>query len=159
MNRKLEPYKHLCNDERIVIKDDNPKSKSRIVLLNTSRAKYWKVKIDGEVYKKGSPNERCDYYVEHSEKHNEYFIELKGTHIDKAYSQLKTSICEFSEIFRLHKKNVETVLRAIIVPMKYPQNGTDAQKYRRQFKNDFKCGRLDICNSGHLYDLDKDKVI
>ena len=121
MNTKLIQYREAICGEKILIKDDNPRSKSYITLLNKSHSNYWKVKIDGDVYKKGSPETRCDVYVEHANLHHEYFIELKGKHhVDEGYTQLITSIDEFSEVVNKKKKNNNTKLRAFIVPIEIP---------------------------------------
>ena len=52
-------------------------------------------KVDGGIIPKNAPDSRCDYLLLNDKKETAYFIELKGSDIEKAISQIENSIAMF----------------------------------------------------------------
>ena len=59
---------------------------------NTKRHSIRKFRIDGDVVPKNSNEERCDYLLLNDTDEQAYYIELKGSDIEKAISQIENSI-------------------------------------------------------------------
>lgn len=49
-------------------------------------------KVDGEVLKAGTPEQRCDYLLLNDTRRKAYYIELKGSDIPKAIEQIENTI-------------------------------------------------------------------
>lgn len=49
-------------------------------------------KVDGEIFKKGAAEEKCDYLLLNDDAHKAYYIELKGSDIPKAIRQVENAI-------------------------------------------------------------------
>lgn len=64
-------------------------NKRTIYFLNPSRKVYQCVQVDGCAITKGI---RCDKMLTSTDEHSEYYVELKGTDVGHAISQLQTSI-------------------------------------------------------------------
>lgn len=63
--------------------------KRTIYFLNPSRKVYKCVQVDGCAITNGI---RCDKMLTSTDEHSEYYVELKGTDVGHAISQLQTSI-------------------------------------------------------------------
>lgn len=83
---------NLCSTEttdyRVVVKEN----KSKFELQNNKKIKLKKVQVDGCLIKDG--RERCDWIIEIDDQSSQraLFIELKGCNIEKAISQLKSTL-------------------------------------------------------------------
>lgn len=64
-------------------------NKRTIYFLNSSRKVYKCVQVDGCAITDGI---RCDNMLTSTDEHSEYYVELKGTGVGHAISQLQTSI-------------------------------------------------------------------
>lgn len=60
--------------------------------INKARDDVRQYQIDGGVLPKGEDPERCDYLLLNDSNQRAYFIELKGSDISKAISQIETSV-------------------------------------------------------------------
>ena len=49
-------------------------------------------KVDGGVFPQNSPEEKCDYLLLNDTSSKAYYIELKGSDVEKAISQIENSI-------------------------------------------------------------------
>lgn len=62
---------------------------------NVDRDAVRQFKVDGGIIPKNAPDSRCDYLLLNDKKETAYFIELKGSDIEKAISQVENSIAMF----------------------------------------------------------------
>ena len=62
--------------------------------LNHSKSYIRQYKVDGDVLKAGSGEQRCDFLLINDTKHKSYYIELKrpGSDIPKAIDQIENTI-------------------------------------------------------------------
>lgn len=59
---------------------------------NPAPAYIRQFKVDGEIFKKGAAEEKCDYLLLNDDAHKAYYIELKGSDIPKAIRQVENAI-------------------------------------------------------------------
>lgn len=64
--------------------------------INENRNKVRQFKVDGEVIQANEPISRCDYLLLNDEKRTSYYIELKGSNLDKAIQQIENTISMIS---------------------------------------------------------------
>ena len=85
--RKSE-CKEFCDTRKtIVVKDSGNKQEYRVT--NDNGKEICKIKVDGCLIKEG---ERCDYLILYCEDKSAFFVELKGHDLQKALSQIDSSI-------------------------------------------------------------------
>jgi hypothetical protein len=85
--RKSE-CKEFCDTRKtIVVKDSGNKQEYRVT--NDNGKEICKIKVDGCLIKEG---ERCDYLILSCEDKSAFFVELKGHDLQKALSQIDSSI-------------------------------------------------------------------
>ncbi len=83
--------KSYASGNRIVSEEN----KNKHILVNDTAQPAYQYRIDGGVYPRGTTPERCDYIVETNDPPNGarlYIIELKGSDLSKAISQVETAI-------------------------------------------------------------------
>ena len=109
--------------DKIITVNEN---KSTFTLKNPNKRTINKSKIDGCKITSGI---RCDWHFEDATSQQEIFVELKGTDISHAYSQIETTINSIS-------KNIKTN-RAFIVCSRCPMIDTKIQilKLKARKKN------------------------
>jgi len=106
------------------------KRTTKLYLLNPQERKVERIEVDGCAITDGL---RCDWLVviNDSLKHEENYVELKGSKIDHAVEQLKATINKLSaDRARLAK-------RCLVVLNRCPMTGTDVQKYKDKFLKNF----------------------
>lgn len=64
--------------------------------VNKDLNKCRQFKLDGEVYNRNSGETRCDYLLLNDEKKTSYYIELKGSDVNKAIDQIEKTIPEIA---------------------------------------------------------------
>ena len=80
--------KEFCDTRKtIVVKDSRNKQEYRVT--NDNGKEICKIRIDGCLIKEG---ERCDYLILACEDKTAFFVELKGHDLQKALSQIDSSI-------------------------------------------------------------------
>ncbi|QJB46433.1 hypothetical protein [Dolichospermum flos-aquae] len=80
--------KEFCDTRKtIVVRDSGNKQEYRIT--NKNGKEICKIKVDGCLIKEG---ERCDYLILSCEDKSAFFVELKGHDLQKALSQIDSSI-------------------------------------------------------------------
>lgn len=62
---------------------------------NVSRHEIRQFKIDGEVIAKNADTARCDYLLLNDEAKRAYYIELKGSDLEKAIQQIEATVQMF----------------------------------------------------------------
>ena len=85
--RESECQEFCDNRKTIVVKDSGNKQEYRIT--NKNGKEICKIKVDGCLIKNG---ERCDYLILACEDKSAFFVELKGHDLQKALSQIDSSI-------------------------------------------------------------------
>ena len=123
------------SDQRVVLSETS----SRFELLNLKKLKIRKLLVDGCLL--GSSSEKCDWilYVEKPDK-KVLFVELKGCHIDKAISQLKTTVNKTQEFFIGYKRE------SYIVSSRCPKSDATMMRRKLEFQKITK-STLSIKNS------------
>jgi hypothetical protein len=112
----------LTHDPLIVVQEHH----SRFVLKNPNRFEFKSVLIDGCVIKVG---QRCDYLIV-GPTGIEYFIELKGSDVEHAVNQLRTTILQIGS----KAKGIERY--SFIVINRCPRITPKVQLLMKRFKKD-----------------------
>jgi len=102
--------------------------RSKICFNNAKRKYFKRVQVDGCAIKEGL---RCDNLLCSEDEHDEYYIELKGSDIAHAISQLRNTITQIGQYdYNRH---------SYIVCTKFaPQLSTKLQIAKKYFKSRFK---------------------
>lgn len=69
-------------------------NRSKHIARNQDNSSVRQFKVDGEVFPAKTEPQRCDYLLLNDDKKTAYFIELKGTQVEKAIKQIETTINE-----------------------------------------------------------------
>lgn len=97
-----------CNDKKIVVHEN----KSRFEVTNEDQYTAKKIQVDGCLI--GEDQEKCDWIIcSDDPKKIAFFIELKGSNIDKAISQLASTLRLTKAKFDQHKKQCFAVTTRI----------------------------------------------
>ena len=87
--------KSQCKDDaaRVVCSEHQ----NQYIVNNQSRLKIYKYKIDGSILTVKDVGEKCDYIIEIEtiDKPTVFVVELKGSDLNKAISQISTTIKRF----------------------------------------------------------------
>ena len=112
-------------DSRVVVKEH----RSKFELINKDKLVVTKIQTDGCLI--GEDKEKCDWIfaVERPNK-IAMFIELKGCGVDKAISQLKSTLKLTLNKFKNHKK------RCYVVTTRVPKHGPKMHKKALKFFKD-----------------------
>jgi hypothetical protein len=111
----------LCStettDSRVVVQEN----RSRFEVTNSRRESLKKVQVDGCLISDHS--EKCDWIIEINNQSNRaLFIELKGCDVDKAISQLKSTLVHTQEKYANYAKECFAVTTRI------PKHGASTRK-------------------------------
>lgn len=106
------------------------KRTTKLYLLNPQEQTIEQIEVDGCAITEGL---RCDWLVVVNDnlKHEEIYVELKGSKIDHAVEQLKTTMK------RLSADRVRLAKRCLVVLNRCPMTGTDVQKHKAKFLKNF----------------------
>ncbi len=112
----------LANDSTIVVQEN----KSRFELKNPERKYFQKIEVDGCLIGEGF--EKCDWIIaSENQKKRALYIELKGCDIDKAISQLKSTLLHTKEKYRDYNRECYAVTTRI------PKHGPSIRKKCLEF--------------------------
>lgn len=106
-------------DSRIVFSEN----RSKLTVLNESKSRFKRVVVDDCAIREG---ERCDYLLIRQHDRSEYFIELKGSNIRKACSQLRKSMTV------LRDGSLQCV--CFVISTRCPLMGTEIQLLKQEFR-------------------------
>lgn len=67
---------------------------SKHIAINRDKNDVRQFKVDGGVFPANTAPQRCDYLLLNDTKMTAYFIELKGTQVEKAIKQIEATINE-----------------------------------------------------------------
>lgn len=105
------------SDPIIVISEN----RSRIEILNKQRLEIDKIQVDGCLVEQQL--EKCDWLITYDTPiKTAIYIELKGCDLDKAISQLKSTIAHTRDRLRLHRKECYAVTTRV------PKHGPSTRK-------------------------------
>lgn len=100
-------------------------NKCSFVLSNSTQRTVDKLKIDGCVINDAS--ERCDWAIIDLETLTEFYIELKGSDVCKAYSQIECTAARLSA-------DKDKIKMGIIVHTKNPSTDSEQMVYKKKAK-------------------------
>jgi len=98
-------------------------NKCSFVLSNAAQREVDKLKIDGCVINDAS--ERCDWAIIDIETSTEFYIELKGSDVCKAYNQIESSVNRLTSDRKKKKMG-------IIVHNKNPSTDSEQMVYKKK---------------------------
>lgn len=103
-------------------------NKSSLVIKNPKEYRVNKIQVDGCLI--GEGEEKCDWLIEFDmeEVGHAYFVELKGCDLDKAVSQIESTIRKTKSVYARHEK------KAFIVCSRVPKHGPSVRKKSMVFQ-------------------------
>jgi len=108
-------------DSRVVVSEN----KSKFEVINSKKIAIKKVQVDGCLIQENS--EKCDWIISIDTLNRVFFIELKGCNIDKAISQLKTTLVKTKSQYSSCTRECYAVTTRI------PKSGTKLRKKQLDF--------------------------
>ena len=93
---------------------------------NDSRHSIRQFKIDGEVISKNSEAARCDYLLLNDDAKRAYYIELKGSDLEKAIQQIESTV----QIFQTSLPGYTTYRRIIYFSGTTDIRGSAVQRWK-----------------------------
>ena len=112
---------NLCSTETTDSKVVVQENRSRFEVVNSERLQLRKVEVDGCLIAKDK--EKCDWIIEvNSDIKKAFYIELKGCDVDKAISQLTSTLVHTKERYKTYKKECFAVTTRI------PKHGASIRK-------------------------------
>ncbi len=110
---------------------------------NPSGHKVRQFKVDGEVFRKGTMPQRCDYLLLNDTARESYYIELKGSDIPKATQQIDDTVdllCDSLpgyKIFRriVYKSGTHKIDEDSVIKWKRRHKGSVCIKHERMEEN------------------------
>lgn len=130
--------KSTKRDPRIVLQE----KRSKITFINASREDVVVVTVDGCAI---TNSIRCDYLVI-DKLSKEYYIELKGSDVKHAVSQIEQTIAALSKDKQRQEKH------CFIISTRCPLISTEIQELKVKFKNQYK-STLVIQNTPYQHTL------
>ncbi len=110
---------------KVIVKSEN---KSSVRIVNKKKEKIQVVTVDGCLI--GANEAKCDYLFNAIESGKVFYVELKGSDIDKALEQLKATINKTEAHFR------GASMLAFISSSNIPSFQTTFQKKQKKFRKD-----------------------
>lgn len=98
--------------------------------LNVNKNNVRQYQVDGGVYKKDTTPTRCDYLLINDDKRDSYYIELKGSDIEKAIQQVDVTvedICPSLGGYQIYR-------RIIYHTKSHSVNGSKALSWKKKHK-------------------------
>lgn len=108
-------------DSRVVVQEN----RSKFEVVNKDRLSVNKVEVDGCLI--GDHLEKCDWIISIDSLNRAFFIELKGCDIDKAISQLKSTLIHTRSKYQNYDRECFAVTSRI------PKHGSSMQKRKMDF--------------------------
>lgn len=148
-------YKHSKNEENDSCEfiHSKPKfvlseNKCKVTFNNPTQRQVRQIHVDGCLIK-DETREKCDYLLVIDDVNMCLFIELKGAKIDKAISQLKSTLISLKDKYNC------SAITCLVVSTRNPLNSTQRQKYAKDLKKQFGA-KLKLKNIHHEINLDKE---
>lgn len=122
MNKWAKNYSELLSmpsycgsHQKIIVSEENRVQHRGI---NNDRNKVRQIKIDGDMWTKGTSTVRADYLLLNEDKKTAYIIELKGSDIEHALEQIKNTDVNLNEALSDFQKYWRLVYRTSTKKMK-----------------------------------------
>lgn len=122
MNKWAKNYSELLSmpsycgsHQKIIVSEENRVQHRGI---NNDRNKVRQIKIDGDMWTKGTSTVRADYLLLNEDKKTAHIIELKGSDIEHALEQIKNTDVNLSEALSDFQKYWRLVYRTSTKKMK-----------------------------------------
>lgn len=166
MKKEELPYSEITNVSNITCFDKNGKANNKatakINFINSNKDWYLKTTIDGGLFT-DADGTKCDYklekyngskntqdeikteYESNPANGNQYFVELKGTDVEKAFLQLEATIQQLNN-------KMEGNYAFVVFSNKCPNSATDNQKKIMLFKKRYNI-KLEIHKTPHEFKL------
>ena len=141
----ITKHKLDCNNKQCCIKSKVVKENGKRLEI-ISNEDFTKIKID-DCLIKSQVREKCDFGILRNSNNDFYFVELKGTEIQKAFNQIVATIDYFeSNLISISKGN----RLGFIISSSVPKSGVGANILKQAFAK--KYGRvLEIKNRELIY--------
>ena len=134
-----ESCSHCKKDQKVIVSKEN---QNEHILHNNYGYMVFQYRVDGEIVKDGK-DERCDYIVE-AQKISDllaYFIELKGSDLNKALDQIEAAIYMLDDRLRGYKVLPRVVIHRAAT---HEIQGTRYRRFKKCFPDlVVKCKRLE----------------
>jgi hypothetical protein len=127
-----------CLDQKTVVSENKSTFELDIKDLRKKGEDFWCIHVD-DCHIESSEIMKCDFVFHRCETDDFYFVELKGSEIDKAYKQI-------IETLRNHIPTERENCLGFIVPSRIPSSGTDINKLKSEFRR--KYGRALFIKNG-----------
>lgn len=128
----------ITNKNKLVVFQEN---RSKLIIENIDEVEGSKIIVDGCEITEGL---RCDFM--YLIKDIEFFIEVKGQHLDHAISQLKTTINKLSQNPKKAKK------KSFIICTRSPLSSASIQNLQVKFRKNYN-SELIIKSTPHKYKI------
>ena len=123
MKNKVETCIHPTTDSNIRFEENRRK----IIFQNPEKRRYLRVDVDGCTLREGM---RCDKLLLSADEHEERYVELKGTDVKHAITQLESTIDKLGEYDDdRHSYVICTNVAPVLT--------TDIQKKQKHFKQTY----------------------
>lgn len=99
---ELQSLPSYCQTRQKIIVSEEHRVKHRGINNDGSRVRQ--IKIDGDMWDKGTSTVRADYLLLNEDKKTAYIIELKGSDIEHALEQIKNTDANLREALLDFKK-------------------------------------------------------
>lgn len=110
----------------------------RFEAINKERSEILKIRLEYKgVNCLGFKGEVCDFLLINLKTENGFFIELKGSDLEKAFSQITNSIREICNLKNKYLKRNLNQSKAYIVLSRYPKFNKFRAKYEEILRRDF----------------------
>ena len=103
---ELELLPNHCRPRQKIIVSEE--SRVKHIARNVNKNRIRQIKIDGDMWTKGTEITRADYLILNEDKKVAYIIELKGSNIEHALEQIKntdvnlsTALSDFQKYWRI----------------------------------------------------------
>ena len=106
-----------------------------IILKNKGDENFLRIQVDKGLLKEiDLETKKCDYCFIRCKTNDYYFVELKGTNIEKAVEQLKTTISYFKKNYKVKGNQIYAYIASSSVPkaanLKFQKLQTEFRKRR-----------------------------
>lgn len=117
---------HCQPRQKIIVSEEN-RVKHRG--MNDDESRVRQIKIDGDMWSKGTGTVRADYLLLNEDKKTAYIIELKGSDVEHALEQIKNTDTNLSEALSGFKKYWRIVYKTSTKKMKNRNENAIQRKY------------------------------
>ncbi|NOQ71617.1 MAG: hypothetical protein GQ574_06435 [Crocinitomix sp.] len=111
--KRIKTYQKESSNPKMTLVDKSRGSgKSKFILENKSRGTYYALNFEKDVYQGNAIDTKCDFglKIENEKVKTIYFIELKGTDVNKGIEQLLATLEDTQKCFKGFEKKARLVV-------------------------------------------------